>query len=135
MLSMYSDEGHVMKALEAGARAYLLKSSAEEDLIPAIRAVASGKAFFSPSVAGTLVEDYLLRIRKYGFKDSHESLTAREKEILQLLAEGRSNKDVAAELSIGLSTVETHRNNFMQKLNLHSGAEIVLYAARKGLIK
>lgn len=135
ILSMYSDESYIMRSLEAGVRAYLLKSAADCDLIPALRAVASGKPFFSPAVAGVLVEDYVRRLRTSGLNDSYSLLTARETEVLQLLAEGRSNKEVAGELKIGLSTVETHRGNLMQKLNLHNTAEIVLYAVRKGLIQ
>jgi DNA-binding NarL/FixJ family response regulator len=134
MLTMYSDESYIMRALEAGARAYLLKSAADEDLVPAMKAVAAGKPFFSPAVAGVLIEDYVRRLQTHGLNDSYHLLTSREKEVLQLLAEGRSNKEVASELEVGLSTVETHRANLMQKLNLHNTAEIVLYAVRKGLI-
>jgi DNA-binding NarL/FixJ family response regulator len=134
VLSMYSDESYIIRALEAGARAYLLKSAADEDLVPAVRAVAAGKPYFSPAVAAVLVEDYVRRLQSQGMNDSYDLLTGREKEVLQLLAEGRSNKEVATELELGLSTVETHRSNLMQKLGLHNTAEIVLYAVRKGLI-
>jgi DNA-binding NarL/FixJ family response regulator len=134
VLSMHSDESHVIRALEAGARAYLLKSSTDEDLIPALRAVLAGKPFFSPAITAVLVEDYVRRLQTRGLTDTIELLTDREKQVLQLLAEGRSNKEVAAELEVGLSTIETHRANLMQKLNLHNTAEIVLYAVRKGLI-
>ena len=134
ILTMYSGESYIMRALEAGAKAYLLKSSADEDLVPATRAAAAGKPFFSPAVAGLLVDDYVRRLQTQGVTDSYDLLTAREKEVLCLLAEGRSNKDVANELEVGLSTVETHRSNLMQKLNLHNTAEIVLYAVRRGLI-
>jgi DNA-binding NarL/FixJ family response regulator len=134
ILSVHGDESYIMRALDAGARAYLLKSATDEDLIPAVRAVAAGRPFFSPAVATVLVEDYVRRLRQRGLTDSHDLLTDREKEVLQLLAEGRSNKEVATLLDLGLSTVETHRANLMQKLNLHNTAEIVLYAVRKGLI-
>ena len=134
ILSVHADESYIMRALAAGARAYLLKSATDEDLIPAVRAVAAGKPFFSPAVAGVLVEDYVRQLKQRGLSDSYGLLTDREKEVLQLLAEGRSNKEVAALLDLGLSTVETHRANLMQKLNLHNTAEIVLYAVRKGLI-
>ena len=134
MLSMHVDESYVMRSLYAGAKAYLLKDATDEDLIPAIRAVAAGKSFFSPAVTGILVEDYMRQLKERGLTDSYDLLTDREKEVLQLLAEGRSNKDVAALLDVGVSTVETHRANLMQKLNLHSTAEIVLYAVRKRLI-
>jgi DNA-binding NarL/FixJ family response regulator len=134
ILSMHADEAYILRALAAGARAYLLKDATDEDLLPAIRAVASGKHFFSPAVTALLVEDYVRTLRKRGLTDSYHLLTDREKEVLHLLAEGRSNKEVATVLDVGLSTVETHRSNLMQKLNLHNTAEIVLYAVRKGLI-
>jgi DNA-binding NarL/FixJ family response regulator len=134
ILSVHGDESYIMRALAAGARAYLLKSATDEDLIPAVRAVAAGKPYFSPAVAAVLVEDYVRRLQQRGLTDSYHLLTDREKEVLQLLAEGRSNKEVASLLDLGLSTVETHRANLMQKLNLHNTAEIVLYAVRKGLI-
>jgi two-component system response regulator NreC len=133
-LSMHSDEGYVLKALKSGARAYLLKDSAEYDLIAAIKAVSEGKAFFSPAISKMLVEDYMRQMRERDVEDSYELLTTREREILQLLAEGKSNKDVAALLHLSLYTVETHRSNIFQKLNLHSSAELILYAIRKGVI-
>ena len=134
ILSMHADESYIIRALAAGARAYLLKDATDEDLVPAIRAVASGKPFFSPAVTAVLVEDYMRTLQKRGLTDSYHLLTDREKEVLHLLAEGRSNKEVATLLDLGLSTVETHRANLMQKLNLHNTAEIVLYAVRKGII-
>ena len=134
ILSMHADESYIIRALAAGARAYLLKSATDEDLLPAVRAVASNKPFFSPAVTAVLVEDYIRRLQARNLTDSFDLLTDREKEVLQLLAEGRSNKEVATQLNVGLSTVETHRANLMQKLNLHSTAEIVLYAVRKGII-
>jgi two-component system, NarL family, response regulator NreC len=134
ILSMHADESYIIRALSAGARAYLLKDATDEDLLPAVRTVASGKPFFSPAVAGVLVEDYVRQLQTRGLSDSYHLLTDREKEVLQLLAEGRSNKEVASLFNLGLSTVETHRANLMQKLNLHNTAEIVLYAVRKGII-
>ena len=134
VLSMHSDESYIIRALGAGAKAYLLKDATDEDLLPAVRAVAAGKPFFSPAVAAVLVEDYMRTLQKRGLSDSYHLLTDREKETLQLLAEGHSNKEVATLLDVGLSTVETHRANLMQKLNLHNTAEIVLYAVRKGII-
>ena len=134
ILSMHADESYIIRALAAGARAYLLKDATDEDLMPALRAAAAGKPFFSPSVTAVLVEDYVGQLRSRGLTDSFHLLTDREREVLQLLAEGRSNKEVATLLDVGLSTVETHRANLMQKLNLHNTAEIVLYAVRKGLI-
>ncbi|HEV7768385.1 MAG TPA: response regulator transcription factor [Thermoanaerobaculia bacterium] len=134
MLSMHADESYIMRSLYAGARAYLLKDATDEDLLPAIRAVAAGRSFFSPTVTGLLAEEYVQQLQERGLSDSYHLLTDREKEVLQLLAEGRANKEVAALLDVGVSTVETHRANLMQKLNLHSTAEIVLYAVRKRLI-
>jgi two-component system, NarL family, response regulator NreC len=134
ILSMHSDESYIIRALAAGARAYLLKDATDEDLIPAIRAVAAGRPFFSPAVTAVLVEDYMRRLQDRGLTDSYHLLTDREKEVLQLLAEGRANKEVATLLDLSLSTVETHRANLMQKLNLHNTAEVVLYAVRKGII-
>ena len=133
-LSMHSDEGYVLKALKSGAKGYLLKDSAEHDLINAVKTVSEGKAFFSPAISKMLVEDYVRQMREQKVEDSYDLLTTREREILQLLAEGRSNKDVAVFLNLSLHTVETHRGHIMQKLNLHSGAEMILYAIRKGVI-
>ena len=134
MLSMHADESYILLAIAAGACAYLLKSATDEDLLPAILAVAAGKRFFSPAVTAVLIEDYIRTLKTRGLTDSFHLLTDREKEVLQLLAEGRSNKEVATLIDVGLSTVETHRANLMQKLNLHNTAEIVLYAVRKGVI-
>jgi DNA-binding NarL/FixJ family response regulator len=134
ILSMHSDEGYVLRALKAGAKGYVLKDSAENDLIEAIRAVSEGKAFFSPEISNILVEDYVREMRKRGAEDSYELLTPREREILQMLAGGKSNKDIATVLNLSLYTVETHRRNLQDKLNLHSLAELILYAVRKGII-
>jgi two-component system response regulator NreC len=134
ILSMHSDESYVMRALKAGARAYLLKDSAEEDLVKSIWAVSEGKSFFSPAISRVLAEDYVRHLERKGVEDSYELLTAREREILQLLAEGKSNKDVANLLNLSLYTVETHRSNILEKLNLHTIPEMILYAVRKGII-
>lgn len=134
MLSMYSDETYIMRALTAGAKGYLLKDTAGEDVLPAVLAVSQGKSYFSPGIAKTLLEDYVRYLRQRKLEDSYDLLTEREREVLQLLAEGKSNKEVANILDLSLSTVETHRTNLMQKLNLHSTAEIVLYAVRKKII-
>jgi DNA-binding NarL/FixJ family response regulator len=133
-LSMHSDEAYVLKALKAGARAYLLKDSAEYDLINAVKAVSEGKAFFSPAISKMLVADYMRQMQERAVEDSYDLLTTREREVLQLLAEGKNNKEVASILNLSLYTVETHRSNIFQKLNLHSGAELILYAIRKGVI-
>ena len=133
-LSMHTDESYILKALDAGARGYLLKDNADEDIERAIRAVAVGKPFFSPAIAQALLEDDVRLMRKRRAKDSYDLLTERERETLQLLAEGKSNKEAAAVLNLSPYTVETHRANLMQKLGLHNTAEIVLYAVRKGII-
>lgn len=134
ILSMHSDEGYVLRALKAGARGYLLKDAAEGDLIEAIKAVNLGKTFFSAEIGKMLVEDYIREIRSRGVEDSYELLTSREREILQLLVEGNSNKDIASSLNLSPHTVETHRRNLQDKLNLHSFAELILYAIRKRII-
>lgn len=135
MLTMHADESYLLRALNAGVKGYLLKESAEDDLLRAVRAVSQGKPFFSPAITQTLLEDYMRVLKQEGLSDSFELLTPREKEILQLLAEGKTNKDVAAILDVSLYTVESHRTNLMQKLNLHNTAEIVLYAVRKNLVR
>jgi DNA-binding NarL/FixJ family response regulator len=134
ILSMHSDESYVLRALKAGARAYLLKDSAESDLINAIYAVTEGKAYFSPTISKMLVEDYVHQMQERDVNDSYELLTSREREILQMLAEGKSNKYVATLLKLSVHTVETHRSNILEKLNLHSMPELILYAVRKGVI-
>jgi two-component system, NarL family, response regulator NreC len=134
ILSMHSDEGYVLRALKAGARAYILKNSAESDLIRAVRIVNEGKSFFSPAISKMLLQDYVRQVQEKSVEDSYDLLTPREREILQLLAEGRSNKDVAGILNLSLHTVETHRGNILQKLNLHGTPELILYAVRKGII-
>jgi RNA polymerase sigma factor (sigma-70 family) len=134
MLSMYSDETYLTRTLAAGAKGYLLKENADADLYEAVKSVAQGKPFFSPAIANTLLEDYMRQLQQRGLQDSYDLLTDREKEILQLLAEGRSNKEVASMLNLSTNTVETHRTRIMQKLGLHSSAEIVLYAVRKRII-
>jgi two-component system response regulator NreC len=134
ILSMHSDEGYVLRALKAGARAYILKNSAESDLIRAVRMVGEGKSFFSPVISKMLLEDYVRQVQEKSVEDSYDLLTPREREVLQLLAEGRSNKDVAGILNLSLHTVETHRGNILQKLNLHGTPELILYAVRKGII-
>lgn len=134
ILSMHADESYILKALRSGARAYLLKDSAEADLVNAIRAVSAGKAFFSPIVSKVLADDYLRQLQQHGVEDRYESLTARERELLQLIAELKSTKDIAVLLNVSPHTVDTHRGNLMQKLNVHSIPELILYAVRKGVI-
>lgn len=134
ILSMHSDEAYVTRALNAGATGYLLKDSAGKDLIRAIAAVAEGQSFFSPAVSRMMLDDYVRRAAGSDAADRYETLSNREREIFQLVAEGRSNKEVAELLSISAATVETHRARVLQKLNVHNTAELVLYAVRRGVI-
>jgi len=134
ILSMHSDESYVLRALKAGAKGYLLKDSAEDDLIRAIHAVTNGKSFFSPAVSKVLLDDYMRKLQRSGAEDKYDLLTPREREILQLVVEGKSNKDVANMLNLSVYTVETHRSNIMEKLNVKGVPELVLYAVRKGIV-
>jgi two-component system response regulator NreC len=134
IFSMHADETYVSRALTAGAKGYLLKDGEDLDVTRAVGAAAQGKPFFSPTIASILVEDYMRQLQQRGLQDSYELLTEREKETLQLLAECKSNKEVARILNLSLYTVETHRSNMMEKLNLHTTAEIILYAVRKKVI-
>jgi DNA-binding NarL/FixJ family response regulator len=134
ILSMYADEDYILRALTAGVKGYLLKDTVESDLLPALDAISKGRHFFSSAISEVLLEDYMRQLRQKGLSDSYDLLTDREKQVLQLLAEGKSNKEVATILNVSPLTVETHRSNLMQKLNLHSTAEIVLYAVRKKII-
>jgi two-component system, NarL family, response regulator NreC len=134
ILTMHADESYLLRALNVGVKGYLLKESAEEDLLLAIKSVAQGKPFFSKAINETLLEDYVRVLKQQGLSDTFDLLTAREKEVLQLLAEGKSNKEVAVVLDVSPYTVESHRTNLMQKLNIHNTAEIVLYAVRKRLV-
>ncbi len=134
LLSMHSDDSYLSRALNAGARGYLVKETADADLPRAVEVAAQGKPFFSPAISKLLVEDYMRRMQQQGLNDSYELLTVREKETLQLAAEGKTNKEIAKILDVGVSTVETHRFNVMQKLGLHSSADIVLYAVRNKII-
>lgn len=134
ILSMHADESYVMRALKAGARGYLLKDSAPADLLGAIQAVSQSKSFFSPKVSRILAEDYVRILKQKGGVDSYDLLTTREREILQLVVEGKANKEIATSLNISPYTVETHRKHILEKLNLHNPAELILYAVRKGII-
>jgi DNA-binding NarL/FixJ family response regulator len=135
VLSMYSDEAYVTQILKAGATGYLLKDSADADLFQAVTAVAQGKSFFSPAVARLMLEDYVRQRGDGVLTDRYEALSEREREIFQLVAEGKANKEIAALLCISPSTVETHRARIMEKLDVHSAAEIVLYAVRRGVVR
>jgi DNA-binding NarL/FixJ family response regulator len=134
ILSMHADEPYIIKALQAGAKGYLLKDSADTDLIRGVADVAAGKSFFSPAVAKVMLDDYVRHLADKGISDRYDALSEREREIFQLIAEGHSNKDIAEVLSISPATVETHRAHIFQKLDLHNTAEVVLYAVRRGII-
>lgn len=134
ILSMHADEAYVTQALKAGATGYLLKDSADVHLLQAVSAVSQGKSFFSPSIERLVLDD-VMRPRSEGLIDRYESLSDREREVFQLISEGRVNKEIAGVLGISLSTVETHRAHIMEKLDLHSAAEIVLYAVRRGIVR
>ena len=134
VVSMHSDEGYVLRAMKAGVKAYLLKASAENDILNAVRAVASGNAYFSPEISRILAEEFTHEMRRKGVEDSYDLLSIREKEILQILATGKSNRQIAEMIHVSVATVETHRSNILQKLNLHSLPELILYAVRRGLI-
>ncbi len=134
MLSMHKDEPYVARAFQAGVKGYLLKDSVGADLTGAVESVASGQPFFSPDIASKMVNDYVRRLHDAKIVDPYESLSDREREIFQLIAEAYSNKDIATILSISPATVETHRARILQKLDIHNAAEVVLYAVRRGII-
>jgi len=134
VLSMYMDESYILRALDAGAKGYLIKDNADDELENAIRSVAAGRPFFSRAIADALLEDHVHVMRKNGVTESYDLLTEREREVLHLLAEGKSNKETAAVLNLSPYTIDTHRTNLMQKLGLHNTAEIVLYAVRNAII-
>lgn len=135
VLSMYVDEAYVTRAVRAGALGYLLKDSADVDLIRAVTAVSNGKSFFSPAVARIILDEYGRQLTERGATDRYDTLSEREREVFQLIAEGLSNKEVAEVLHISPATVETHRARLMEKLDVHSTAELVLCAVRKGVIR
>jgi two-component system response regulator NreC len=128
-LSMHKDAVYVREILRAGARGYLLKDSLDTDLLAAIRAVARGEGYLSPAVSDAVLNDYRRHVT-----DPIDLLTSREREVLQLIAEGKTNKEIAASLRLSVYTVEAHRGRVMEKLNLHSTGELVRFAIRNGLI-
>jgi two-component system, NarL family, response regulator NreC len=134
ILSMHSDQVYVTQAIQAGARGYLLKESAGAELLEAISALAAGKSYFSQAVAQVVFDDYVKTLTEKGITDPYDALSEREREVLQLVAEGRSSKEVAELLSISPATVETHRAHLLQKLRLHNTVEVVRYASRRGII-
>jgi len=135
VLSTYGDDEHVQQALAAGAAAYLLKQTAAEDVIDAIREVAKGNAYFSPPIAKRLREQTAGPADETAPKAPNVELTQREAEVLQLIAEGYANKQIAAELNLSVKTVEKHRQQVMQKLDIHNIAGLVRHAAAKGIIE
>jgi DNA-binding NarL/FixJ family response regulator len=135
ILTMYADELYVTQGLQAGAHGFMLKDSADADLVRAVTDLAAGKSFFSPAVSKVVLNDYVRHLAARGITDRFDALSEREREVFQLIAEGRSNKDIAALLNLSPGTVETHRAHIMEKLDVHSAAEIVLYAVRKGVIR
>ena len=128
-LSMHKDSVYVREILRAGARGYLLKDSADADLIAAVRSVAKGEAYLSPAVSDSVLTDY----RKH-VSNPIDLLTTREREVLQMIAEGKTNKEIATTLNLSVYTIEAHRGRVMEKLNLHSTGELVRFALRNGLI-
>jgi DNA-binding NarL/FixJ family response regulator len=132
VLSMHATEEYVFQVLQAGAAGYVLKQSDSLEVLAAIRAAVSGGSFLSPPISRTVIDDYLRRAEARHQGSEAEPLTSREREVLQLLAEGQSNRDIAAELNISVKTVETHRSNMMTKLGVSSKTELVKYALRKG---
>lgn len=132
MLSMHADEAYVMRAVQAGATGYMVKDAAGKELLTAIESVAAGRPYFSPALERLLQDDR--RTPASGLADRYDTLSAREREVFQLIAEAKSNKEVAVLLGISPATVETHRARILQKLDVHSIAEVVRYAARRGII-
>ena len=134
ILSMHANEAYIIQALGAGAQGYLLKDSADKELLQGVQAMASGKSYFSPAVSKVMLDDYVRHITQKGLADRYDALSEREREVFQLIAEGHSNKEIASLLSVSPTTVETHRAHILQKLDVHNTAEIVLYAVRRGVI-
>ncbi len=134
LLTVHADESYLLGALKAGARGYVLKSSAESEIVEAVRAVSSGKAYFSPKVSRILADEYLRDLQAQNVGDPYDLLTSRERQILQLLAEGQSNKDIANLLDLSPTTVICHRQHIFQKLGFHNVADLILYAIRKGIV-
>ena len=134
VLSMHADEVYVTRALKAGAHGYLLKDSAGTDLLRAVTALTQHKSFFSPAVSRVMLDDYMRQLTERGIHDRYDTLSEREREVFQLIAEGKVNKEIAEILHLSPSTVETHRARIMEKLDVHSAVEIVLYAVRRGVI-
>lgn len=134
ILSMHTDEAYVIQAVQAGVRGYVLKESAGTEIVQAIAAIRAGQSFFSPAVAELMLDDYVRNLAERGVTDRYDALSEREREVLQLVAEGRGTKEIADLLSISVATVETHRAHILQKLDLKNTAGVVLFAARRGIV-
>jgi len=134
VLTMHANEEYLFQVLQDGGAGYVLKKAADTELIDAIRAVHAGQAFLYPSVTKMLIQDYVQRVRRGEESTSYGVLTEREREVLKLIAEGHTSQEIADILVLSIKTVETHRTHIMQKLNLHSRAELVKYAIRKGIL-
>jgi two-component system, NarL family, response regulator NreC len=130
LLTQHDEEQYLSEALEAGVRGYVLKSQVASDLIQAMRRVSRGDVYLSPGVSGALMEAYKAKSEK-----PKDPLTVRERQVLQLIAEGKSTKDTAALLGISVKTAESHRTRLMQKLDIHGTASLVLYAVRHGIVQ
>jgi len=134
ILSMHGEQAYVTAAVQAGARGYLLKDSMDTDLVSAVQSVLAGRSFFSPVVSRIMLDEYVAQLASKGIVDRYDALSEREREVLQLIAEGHSNKETASLLSISPATVETHRARIFEKLGVHNTAELVLYAVRRRVI-
>ena len=134
ILTVHTSEEYVLQILRAGASGYLVKQAAPTELISAIQAASRGEAFLSPTISKKVVEDYVQRAGVTVESDSFQKLTAREREVLQLIAEGYSTREIAEQLHISIKTAETHRAHLIEKLGIHSTAELTQYAIRKGVI-
>ncbi len=134
-LTMHQDDRYFFELLQAGASGYVVKGASPDELLSAIRAVAQGQAYIHPSLTGKLLDDYLHRVKAGEEQESYGGLTQREQEVLQLIGEGHTGREIAESLVLSVNTVDRHRANIMEKLNLHSKTELVKYAIRKGLVK
>jgi DNA-binding NarL/FixJ family response regulator len=134
ILTMHADEEYILQILQAGALGYVVKQAAPEELISAVEAVSHGQVFLSPAISRTVLQEYLRRAEAMTGQDSYDTLTPREREVLQLIAEGHPPREIAETLCISIKTVETHRAHLRHKLDAHSTAELIRYAIRKGIV-
>ena len=134
VLTMYANEEYIFQILRAGASGYVVKKAAPGELVTAIQTVHRGDFYLSPSISRTVIEEYVRQAEAMAGEDRYERLTPREREVLQLIAEGHANREIGEVLHISVKTVETHRANLMEKLDLHSTAQLTQYAIRKGVV-